>query len=399
MEDEQSHSDSTQKTGTAPSLWNPTALANWSLLLTPLFGSYLLAENYKAMGKPKEAKKAMEWLYVGIAIFLSAFLLSPFGLFGVALLIYLVYLVSWNFMAARKQQRAVLLAYGKSYERQPWGKVLVIGIAAIIVWQTIVRGVTSPLFLTASFDSAEVKQVKSGVMQLCPSHTVDQMVKGFMGAPSWKSGKSTDGKVFVNVEGDITFQDKPVRAMVQFIVEGESFSFRAFEMNGVPSANLIAISLLNKMCASAEGNVAEKTAILPQPASAKSNAIEVQQPAQVSSPLTNISSLVGQHPESALDDPALKEKFKMLLGDNLGGFRERLNTASGMTQEKEWLVGQGGMPHLFSIEEAAFAINTKTSEIFAIMLIEGKDINWFGATDVTNLPAPLQSWYKDHGGN
>jgi uncharacterized protein YecT (DUF1311 family) len=87
--------------------------------------------------------------------------------------------------------------------------------------------------------------------------------------------------VFVNVEGDITFQDKPVRAMVQFIVEGESFSFSAFEMNGVPSANLIAIGLLNKMCASAEGSVAEKTAILLQPDSAKSTAIVVQQPVPV----------------------------------------------------------------------------------------------------------------------
>lgn len=282
MTDEQSHSASTQETGTAPSLWNPSALANWSLFLTPLFGSYLLAENYKAMGKPKEAKKAMEWFYLGIAIFLSVFLLSPSGLFGVALLTYLLYLVSWNFMSARKQQRAVLSEYGKTYERQPWGKVLAIGIAAIIVWQIIVRApssnVTSSLFPTTSFDSTEVKRVKSGVMQLCPSHTVDQMVKGFMGSPSWKSGKSADGKVFVNVEGDITFQDKPVRAMVQFIVEGESFSFSAFEMNGVPSANLIAIGLLNKMCASAEGNVAEKTAIMLQPDSAKSTAIEVQQP-------------------------------------------------------------------------------------------------------------------------
>lgn len=293
MQDEQSHSASTQETGTAPSLWNPAALANWSLLLTPLFGSYLLAENYKAMGKPKEAKKAMEWFYLGIAIFLSVFLLSPSGLFGVALLTYLLYLVSWNFMSARKQQRAVLSEYGKTYERQPWGKVLAIGIAAIIVWQIIVRApssnVTSSLFPTTSFDSAEVKRVKSGVMQLCPSHTVDQMVKGFMGSPSWKSGKSEDGKAFVNVEGDITFQDKPVRAMVQFIVEGESFSFSAFEMNGVPSANLIAIGLLNKMCASAEGNVAEKTAILPQPDSAKSTAIEVLQPVPAAQPSQDTS--------------------------------------------------------------------------------------------------------------
>lgn len=88
-----------------------------------------------------------------------------------------------------------------------------------------------------------------------------------------------------------------------------------------------------------------------------------------------------------------------MLGDKLGGFRERLNVSSAISQEGEWLVGQGGMQHLFSIEEAAFAINSKTNETFAIMLTEGKNINWFGATEVTNLPAPLQSWYKDHGGN
>ncbi len=117
------------------------------------------------------------------------------------------------------------------------------------------------LFLSACFDSSEVKQVKGGVLQMCPNHTVDQMVKGFMGAPSWTSGKSTDGKVFVNVEGDITFHEKPVRAMLQFIVEGESFSFGAFEMNGVPSANVIAIEMLSKMCESAEGAIAQEVAV------------------------------------------------------------------------------------------------------------------------------------------
>lgn len=121
-------------------------------------------------------------------------------------------------------------------------------------------------------------------------------------------------------------------------------------------------------------------------------------PAQASPP-TNISALVGKAPESALDDPALKESFKILLGDKLGDFRERLNVSSGITQEGEWLVGEGGISHLFSIEEAAFAINSKTSKIFAIILTEGKDLRWFGTTEVTNLPAPLQAWYKAHGGN
>lgn len=115
--------------------------------------------------------------------------------------------------------------------------------------------VALPLSLIACMDSTEVKQVKGGILQLCPSHTVDQMVNGFMGSPSWTSGKSTDGQVFVNVEGDITFHDKPVKAMVQFFVNGDNFAFNAFEMNGVPSANIIAIGLMNKMCESASGTV------------------------------------------------------------------------------------------------------------------------------------------------
>lgn len=139
MKEEQSYFASTQQTSTAPSLWNPNALANWSLLLSPLFGSYLVAENYKAMERPSDAKKAMEWFYIGSAIFLSVFLLSPFGLFGVSMLIYVAYLLIWYFMSARKQNNAVLSKYGNNYEHQPWGKVLAIGIAANVVWQIIVR--------------------------------------------------------------------------------------------------------------------------------------------------------------------------------------------------------------------------------------------------------------------
>lgn len=122
-----------------PSLWNPNALVNWSLLLTPLFGSYLVARNYKAMYKPDQEKKAMEWFYIGIAVLLSAFLLAPFGLFSVSMAIYIGYLFSWYFMSARKQCSAVLSEFGKNYDRQPWGKVLSIGIALNIVWQLIVN--------------------------------------------------------------------------------------------------------------------------------------------------------------------------------------------------------------------------------------------------------------------
>jgi hypothetical protein len=99
--------------------------------------------------------------------------------------------------------------------------------------------------------SKEIQRVKGGTLDLCPNHTVKQMVDGFMGSPSWESGKAESGQWFVNVDGNITFHDAPVRAKLQFIIDGSHFSFNAFEMNGVPSANLVALAMMTKMCESA----------------------------------------------------------------------------------------------------------------------------------------------------
>ena len=51
----------------------------------------------------------------------------------------------------------------------------------------------------------------------CPEKTLDEMAKGFMGSPSWSSGKSEDGNTFVNLEGDISYMEKKVSALIQFI--------------------------------------------------------------------------------------------------------------------------------------------------------------------------------------
>jgi len=107
------------------------------------------------------------------------------------------------------------------------------------------------------FENETIKIVKGGTLSICPSHSVEKMVNSFMGAPSWKSGTSSDGRDFVNVEGDITFHNKPVRAMIQFFVQKDKgFSFNAFEMNGVPSDLMTAMGLLELMCESATAQAA-----------------------------------------------------------------------------------------------------------------------------------------------
>ena len=93
------------------------------------------------------------------------------------------------------------------------------------------------------------QQVKYAKLGSCPEKTLDEMAKGFMGSPSWSSGKTEDGNTFVNLEGDISFMEKKVSAVIQFkFNDDETFQYNALEFNEIPQNNLIASSLLEKMC-------------------------------------------------------------------------------------------------------------------------------------------------------
>ena len=99
-----------------------------------------------------------------------------------------------------------------------------------------------------SCSDPKVESIKGGSLNNCPGKTVGQMVSGFMSSPKWSSGKSTDGQEFVNVKGGIMYQDKEVTALIQFLVNGDSFELGAVEFNGVPQISLMGLGLLNKMC-------------------------------------------------------------------------------------------------------------------------------------------------------
>jgi len=91
-------------------------------------------------------------------------------------------------------------------------------------------------------DSKEVEIIKQSKLEMCPTATVEDMVNGFMGNPSWESDMTDKGIKFVNIGGDITYADKPVRAVIQFIFNKDetSFEYQAFEINGVPQNQFIA---------------------------------------------------------------------------------------------------------------------------------------------------------------
>lgn len=127
--------------------------------------------------------------------------------------------------------------------------------------------VCAMLFITACGTSdGTVTLVKSGMLEACPNVTVEQMVESFMGNPSWESGTGDGNVKFVNVAGDITYADKPVRATIQFVIneKDKSFQYQAFDINEIPQDNMTAASLMEKMCESvgeqqSSPSVAEQT--------------------------------------------------------------------------------------------------------------------------------------------
>jgi len=120
-------------------IWNPNATADWSLIFTPAFGSYLQMLNWKALGEDARAKSSRQWFYVSLAM-LAVMLLMSFvspdedAASGLGLL----FLLTWYFASARSQSTYVKARFGTEYPRRPWGKALLSGLGAILALFLIV---------------------------------------------------------------------------------------------------------------------------------------------------------------------------------------------------------------------------------------------------------------------
>jgi GYF domain 2 len=107
----------------APPLWNPGAAGIWSLFLPWAMGALLVALNWRALGEPEKAKRAMVWFYAALAFMLmlpllamfegSAPLTSLFYLFGnpTALLI-------WNWAECERQRKLLKRLFDNRYPRR-----------------------------------------------------------------------------------------------------------------------------------------------------------------------------------------------------------------------------------------------------------------------------------------
>ena len=110
--------------------------------------------------------------------------------------------------------------------------------------------ISSFLFVGCSSADSRLSLVKNGSMNFCPQATVKEMVNNYVASPKWSAFVATDGEDYVNVEGKITYMEKPVDMLLQFKVDTDSdrFEVNAFEINEIPQNVFMQSALLENMC-------------------------------------------------------------------------------------------------------------------------------------------------------
>lgn len=118
----------------AGALWRPSAVAAWSLVFTPAFGSWLLMHNWRVLGDARSAALARRWLGASCAMLALQLLAGAINrrLNGDSPLVHwlaLAWLLLWLLGAAWPQWAAVRRRYGRRYLRRGWNGALALAVA------------------------------------------------------------------------------------------------------------------------------------------------------------------------------------------------------------------------------------------------------------------------------
>lgn len=137
-----SDTDSQTPEQVRPQLWNPNAAANWSLLLTPAFGAYLHAANWRALGNPARARVNMVWFWVTIAFLIvnlgTLFAPETKAIEGIMRLAGLALLLGWYFTQGRSQAKYVKETLHDDYVKKRWGLPLLAGFGAVGAYVAVI---------------------------------------------------------------------------------------------------------------------------------------------------------------------------------------------------------------------------------------------------------------------
>lgn len=124
-----------------PKLWNPETAATLSVLLSPIFGAWLHARNWKELGRLDNEKKSMRWFYAYCIIGIIC-LFSPKDIIRSSFWWNLLLVFPWYFSSAKPQVRFIKENFN-NYEKRPFGKPVFLCFAFGAVYFVAAYGVLS----------------------------------------------------------------------------------------------------------------------------------------------------------------------------------------------------------------------------------------------------------------
>ncbi|MFM0474773.1 lysozyme inhibitor LprI family protein [Paraburkholderia strydomiana] len=131
-------------------IWNPSRVASFSFLFTPVFGSYLQSANWRAMGQSERAASSRIWFFISLlvlAVMGAATVLfagkSASGndaVRGIVNLGGLAYFLLWYCVSGRRQVRFVKVAFGKEYAKKSMVKPVLLALLCVFAYAAVIFG-------------------------------------------------------------------------------------------------------------------------------------------------------------------------------------------------------------------------------------------------------------------
>lgn len=109
-----------------------------------------------------------------------------------------------------------------------------------------------PLFLlgcSSSSNNKYVQMVKGGRPNAYPNITYEAAFSAFFSSPKWRYFESDAGKKVVEFTGKCKYQDVPVKALLQFVIDEQGGTFEAahLSLNKIPQNKLHLFAIIEKV--------------------------------------------------------------------------------------------------------------------------------------------------------
>lgn len=109
---------------------------------------------------------------------------------------------------------------------------------------------------------------------------------------------------------------------------------------------------------------------------------------------TNLASYINEYPVTLMKVKSVKTRLKTLLGKRYSDFVLSIQVQSPMTKVGDFLLASGCMPHVCTINEAAFAIDLKIKRIHAAIYEKDRPTKYFNE-DKAPTPQILLDWVEE----